>query len=79
MANFIEKSLPSKVRKQLEVLTLGALGLFLALQYNTVVADIFEKLFPLGEGIATKLVYLLLLTIVVVYVSVWIQKGLDGR
>lgn len=79
MANFIEKSLPRKVRKELVMLTLGALGLFLALQYNTVISSILQKLFPLGDGIVPKLLYLVLMTIVIVYISVWIQKALDGR
>ena len=65
----------SKFRKHITTLVVSALGLFLALQYNTIIASWINTFFPKGGGMLGQVIYLLILTIVVVLIMTWIEKG----
>lgn len=80
MPNFLEKHLPRPIRERMVTLTVTALGLFLALQYNETIKAIFETYFPLDSNtLIGRLIYILVLTIVIVYSTVLIEKALDGK
>ena len=78
--NWFEKHVASAVRKKVTSLVITALGLFLALQYNETIKVIFEAVFPLqGSGILVRIIYVLVLTVVIVFLSVAIEKAMDGK
>ena len=79
MANIIEKRLPKAVRNQMQAMIAAALGLFLGLQYNDYLKSIFEKILPDTTSLLSKGIVLLVLTIVVVYATIYLQKLLDGK
>jgi hypothetical protein len=66
---------PAAVRDRMSMLIVTALALFLALQYNSVISEIFETYFPVGEGLIWKVGYIILLTFVIVYLIVLIERA----
>lgn len=80
MANWLEKQLPKPIRDNTRTLLATALGLFLALQYNEFIKNIFETFFPLDtNNLIGRFVYITVLTIVIVYAIVFVEKALDGK
>lgn len=79
MANIIEKRLPKPVRDQMQAMIAAALGLFLGLQYNDYLKSIFEKVLPNTDTLLNRGIVLFVLTIVVVYVTIYLQRLLDGK
>ena len=78
--NLIEKNLPKKMRDKMSTLIVTALGLFLALQYNDTISKIFEKIYPLdSQTILGQVIYILLLTVIIVYGIIMVEKALDGK
>jgi hypothetical protein len=77
--NWLEKKLPKVIRNRMSALIVTALGLFLALQYNEVVREIINSFIPVGEGLTGKVIYILILTIVIIYATVAVEKALDGK
>jgi hypothetical protein len=65
---------PDAVREQMGALIVTALGLFLALQYNEVIAEIFETIFPGGENLIWRVVYIIVLTFVIVFAVVGVRR-----
>jgi len=66
--------IPEEVREKTGLMVVTALGLFLALQYSVVVSDIFEAYLPMGDSLIIQLVYLLLITIIVVYAVIFVER-----
>ena len=79
MANIIEKRLPAKVRDNMRTTIAAALGLFLGLQYNEYINNLFKQILPNTDDLIVKAVILVALTFVVVYFTLWLQKALDGK
>lgn len=79
MANWLEKRLPKKIREKMSTLIVTALGLFLALQYNETIQAIINQIFPTGEGILARIIYVIIITVIIVYGIVFIEKALDGK
>ena len=78
--NWLEKKLPKKVRDRFRVSIVTALGFFLALQYNETIIAIIEKFFPIDQnGVLARVIFVIIMTIVVVYVTILVEKGLDGK
>lgn len=77
--NFIEKRLPRPVRDNLRTLIAAGLGLFLGLQYNDYLKAIINNILPESNNLLVRGVILFILTIMIVYVSIFVQKGLDGK
>lgn len=77
--NPIEKMLPSAVREKMATLIVTALGLFLALQYNEVITEFINSVFPAGDGMTNKIIYIVALTVGIIVASVIVEKGLDGK
>ena len=78
--NWIEKQLPKAIRNKMSTLIVTALGLFLALQYNETIKDIFDTYFPLdGNTLIGRIIYILILTVIIVYTTVFVEKALDGK
>lgn len=78
--NYFEKHIPRPIRERMVTLVVTALGLFLALQYNATITDIFEKYFPLTtDNLPGRILYILALTVIIVYASVFVEKALDGK
>jgi hypothetical protein len=72
MVEFLTKP----VKSQMATLIVAALGFLLALQYNEYFKNILDSFLPPTEGLGTKAIVLIILTIVIVYGSVYIKKGL---
>lgn len=79
MGNFIEKHMPSKVRLSMKTLIAGALGLFLALQYNDYITKIIKSIVPEGSSLLLEGAILIGITVAIVYLSIWVEKQLDGK
>jgi hypothetical protein len=80
MANFLEKNLPKPIRKELRTLIAAALGLFLGLQYNNFVKKLLSTFLPDSNGnLMLEGLYLLVVTVVIVYVTVFTERALDGK
>lgn len=65
---------PDAVREKMGLLIVTALALFLALQYNLVIGEMFETYLPSGESLIWKVVYIIVLTFVIVFLVVWIER-----
>ena len=79
MANFIEKRLPKPVRDNMRTLIAAGLGLFLGLQYNNYIQAVVNKILPSTDGLLFRGLILIGLTFAIVYLSIFIQKALDGK
>ena len=79
MPNFIERKLAKPVRERMAALIMTALGLFLALQYNEIINQIITTFIPAGEGLIGKVIYILILTFLIVYATISVEKLLDGK
>lgn len=79
MGNFIEKHMHPKVRLSMRTLVAGALGLFLALRYNDYITKLISRFIPEGSSLFLEGILLILITIGIVYLSVWVEKQLDGK
>lgn len=80
MANWLERNVPRQYQKKVSTAIITALGLFLALQYNETIKEIFDKIYPVsGEGLGVRILYVLVLTVVIVLLIVQVEKALDGK
>jgi len=79
MVNAIEKALPPPIRLRFKTLIATALGLFLALRYNDFIRSVLQRWLPQVNGLLLEFVFLVVLTILVVYLITWIEKLLDGK
>ena len=79
MANFVEKRLPQDMRNNLRTLIAAALGLFLGLRYNSYLNDVLAAYVPDSSSLLYRGVILAIVTVTIVYVSIWLQKALDGK
>lgn len=80
MANWLEKRLPRRIRNKMSNLIVTAFGLFLALQYNETIKDIFQTFFPLNaDNLFGRIIYIILLTFIIVYASTVVERALDGK
>lgn len=58
----------------------GAFGLIAGLAWNDAVKSLIEYFFPqTGNGLLAKFIYALLITLVVVIVTVYLVKFLEGK
>jgi FtsH-binding integral membrane protein len=64
----------SEVVERTITLLLAGLGLVAALAWNEAILSLFKDLFPQGGGLAYKFGYAILVTIIVVFLSMHIQK-----
>jgi TRAP-type C4-dicarboxylate transport system permease small subunit len=67
------------VRKVMAASIVTALGLFLALQYNETINEIFTKVLPETASIWIKIIYIVILTFLIVFLIIGVQKMLDGK
>ena len=79
MVNALEKRLPKPVRVKVSTLSAAALGLFLGLRYNDYFRKLFERFIPQDAGLLSEGFLLIILTLVVVYASIFIERALDGK
>lgn len=77
--NPIERMLPDAIRERMLTLIVTALGVFLALQYNTAITAIITEWFPAGAGALNQIIYVVIITVVIVFASVMVEKALDGK
>ncbi|OGH88800.1 MAG: hypothetical protein A3J93_01785 [Candidatus Magasanikbacteria bacterium RIFOXYC2_FULL_42_28] len=69
------KELGDEVKKKTLGYILAALGLVSGLAWNEAIKAIIEQLFPLeANGIWAKLIYALIITLVAVFISVYLLK-----
>jgi uncharacterized membrane protein YidH (DUF202 family) len=77
--NWLEKNLNKDVRDTMAVSIITALGLFLALQYNQTINEIFTRFLPADATIWIKIGYIIILTFVIVFAIIGVKKLLDGK
>ena len=64
----------SEVIEKIAALITAAFGLVAALAWNGAIKAIFLKIFGTAEGIGPMLIYAILVTIIAVFVTIWIGK-----
>jgi ABC-type Mn2+/Zn2+ transport system permease subunit len=64
-----------EVLRQTVMLATGALGLIAALAWNDAVRALFDRIFGTAGGIAVKFGYAVLVTVIVVVISVRLQRA----
>jgi uncharacterized membrane protein required for colicin V production len=67
-------ALTDPVRERMKLLIITALGLFLAIQYSVLVTELFETYFPAGDTPIGKVGFLIILTFIIVYLIVFIER-----
>lgn len=77
--NWLEKKLPSRVRIRISTLVAAALGLFLGLRYNDYITKLISRIVPEGGNLLIEGAILIGITFLIVYLSVIIEKALDGK
>lgn len=79
MANPLEKVLPKDIRNNMRTLIAAALGLFLGLRYNDYVKKLVETFVPETGNLLIEGGILVGITFLIVYLSIYLQKALDGK
>lgn len=79
MANPLEKVLPKDIRNNMRTLIAAALGLFLGLRYNDYVKKVVETFVPETGNLLIEGGILVGITFLIVYLSIYLQKALDGK
>lgn len=71
--------MPLKVRERITIMVSSALGVFLGLRYNDYLRSIMESVIPdsVGHGLFYEGTVLVLLTILIVYATVFIEKVMN--
>ncbi len=68
------KEIERATKEKITTLILAGFGLVAALAWNDAIQSFFNYLFPKGQGIVGKFVYALIITLVVVIISVQLQR-----
>ena len=63
-----------EVREKMATLILGGFGLVAALAWNDAIQTLFSTLFPKSNGLAGKIVYAIIVTIIVVFISLRLKQ-----
>lgn len=61
-----------EVMDKFAALITAAFGLVAALAWNGAILAIFKKIFGTAEGIAPMLVYAIIVTLIAVFITIWI-------
>ena len=64
----------SEIVEKLSVLITAAFGLVAALAWNGAIQEIFKTFFGEVSGIIAMLVYAVVITLIAVFVTIWIGK-----
>ena len=64
----------SEIVEKLSVLITAAFGLVAALAWNGAIQEIFKTFFGEASGIIAMLVYAVVITLIAVFVTIWIGK-----
>jgi len=69
------KELQREVRRKTMTYIAAALGLVVGLAWNEAIKAVIEYLFPLGQNtMAAKIIYALLMTMILVFLTIYILK-----
>ena len=68
-----------EVIEKLTLLIIGAFGLISALAWNTTIQTIFKEFFPTANGIIAMLIYAIVITIIAVYVTIYLGKLIQEK
>jgi len=79
MPNALEKALPKDIRNNMRTLIAAALGLFLGLRYNDYVKKVIATIVPSTDNLLIEGLILIGITFGIVYLSIFIQRQLDGK
>lgn len=79
MANNLERFLPPKIRLRLKNVVANAIGLFLALRYNDYLRKVIAAFIPDGNNLLLEGLFLIVLTLTVVFLVQWFEKVLDSK
>ena len=63
-----------EVIEKLTTLIIGAFGLIAALAWNSAVQEIFKTFYPDANGIIAMLIYATAVTIIAVYITIYLGK-----
>ena len=63
-----------EVIEKLTTLIIGAFGLIAALAWNSAIQEIFKTFFPDAKGIIAMLIYATAVTIIAVYITIYLGK-----
>jgi hypothetical protein len=63
-----------EVTEKLTTLIIGAFGLVAALAWNSAIQKIFQEFFPSANGVIAMFIYALAVTIIAVYVTIYLGK-----
>lgn len=58
-------------------LVTAAFGLVAALAWNGAILAIFKKIFGTAEGILPMLIYAVVVTLIAVFVTIWVGRAAD--
>lgn len=67
---------PKEMRIRFKTIIATGLGLFLALRYNDYIRSIVDKFIP-SNGLVAEGLFIVLLTIIVAYIIMWIERFLE--
>jgi len=66
-----------EVIEKIAALITAAFGLVAALAWNGAIIAIFKEIFGTAEGIVPMLTYAIIVTIIAVFVTIWIGKAAE--
>ncbi|PIS34640.1 MAG: hypothetical protein COT37_01635 [Parcubacteria group bacterium CG08_land_8_20_14_0_20_43_9] len=66
-----------EIIEKLSTLVTAAFGLVAALAWNGTIQAIFKKVFGSADGIASMLIYAIIVTVIAVMAAVWVGKAVD--
>ena len=64
----------TEVIEKLSALVTAAFGLVAALAWNGAIRAVFDKYYAAGEGIGALVWYAIVVTIIAVFITIWIGK-----
>lgn len=72
----MKEFLTKPVRSKMVTLIVAALGVLLALQYNEYIKKVLDSFLPPAEGLGGQGLMLIVLTLVIVYGSTYVERWL---
>ena len=68
-----------EIIEKLATLIIAAFGLIAALAWNTAIQSIFKEFFPDSSGIIAMLIYAIVITILAVFVTIYLGKLIQEK
>jgi len=69
----VKQFIPKEIRNRMATVIGTSFGLFLALRYNSFISELIQSVYPIGTGLGEKFFLIAVLTVIIVYIIVFVE------